>query len=352
MRQHAGLPLLALFLSLSGLCQSSLRLSVPARLETGVNLARMERDSGRAWTQLPGSAISLGTGIGVRYKERFSLFAEAGALFDTYTFRSSGSEYSLTNMLWELRANAHLLFPLKKYQDRFFNIGIDAGRTFYVNDRQIRDLDNVRAEANAFGPPSWMIAPELGLAHRRSSGEYIISLTYAYHFRDDPTVAIDFRSPGGNTRARAKGDYLGFRVRFTFDVYGHKPYELPALTAPPEIAGLDRRETRKAADFEMRTGRLVLRLRDNGDIDGDTISVAVNGVYILSNHALTRKEKKLVIRLNPGSHEIRIIAHNEGRVPPNTAEISLKSGRNRITLLSSTGLTRNESISVFRKTGD
>lgn len=330
----------------------SLRLSIPARLETGVNFARMERDSGRTWIQFPGSAISLASGLGIRYKQRFSLLAEAGILFDTYTFRSSGVEYSITNMLWELRLNAHYIIPLKNYQDRYLYVGADAGRTFYENDRLREDLGNAVAESRAFGPASWLLSPEMGFATRLPHGEFSIALTYVYHLRDEPTVEIDLLSPGGATRANAKGDYLGFRTRFLFDITGRKPYKLPVVPNPPESPEFALRDTRKAADFEMRSGRLVMRLRDNGDIDGDTVSVSVDGQYLLSQYALTRKPKKLVIRLAPGSHEIRIMAHNEGRVPPNTAEISMKSGRNRMTLLSSTGLDRNESISVFRKSED
>jgi len=60
---------------------------------------------------------------------------------------------------------------------------------------------------------------------------------------------------------------------------------------------------------------------DNGEIDGDTISVFYNNELILSKRKLTDKPISLMLKIDPSreDNELVMYAENMGSIPPNTA---------------------------------
>ena len=68
---------------------------------------------------------------------------------------------------------------------------------------------------------------------------------------------------------------------------------------------------------------IMIRLWDDEHIDGDRISVYRDGKLILDNYAVKRAQKQLLIPIVKDSTEIRIVATNEGRIPPNSAKIEI-----------------------------
>ena len=72
-------------------------------------------------------------------------------------------------------------------------------------------------------------------------------------------------------------------------------------------------------------------LYDDGDIDGDIVSVYYNGKPILSNKKLTDKPLSLTLTIDPdkAENELLIYADNEGSIPPNTALMIVTEGNTR-----------------------
>jgi N-acetylmuramoyl-L-alanine amidase len=72
-------------------------------------------------------------------------------------------------------------------------------------------------------------------------------------------------------------------------------------------------------------------LYDDGDIDGDIVSVYYNGKNILSNKKLTEKPLSLNLSADPDKteNELVIYAENEGSIAPNTALMIVTEGNTR-----------------------
>jgi hypothetical protein len=71
---------------------------------------------------------------------------------------------------------------------------------------------------------------------------------------------------------------------------------------------------------------LKLKAWDNGGVDGDRISIMVNGKYCLKNYTLDSIPKVVEMRLPDKEVDtIAVIALNEGTSPPNTAMIVIAS---------------------------
>lgn len=68
---------------------------------------------------------------------------------------------------------------------------------------------------------------------------------------------------------------------------------------------------------------IMIRLWDDEHIDGDRISVFRDNELILDNYAVKRAQKQLLIPIVNDSTEIRIVATNEGRIPPNSAKFEI-----------------------------
>ncbi len=72
-------------------------------------------------------------------------------------------------------------------------------------------------------------------------------------------------------------------------------------------------------------------LYDDGDIDGDIVSVYYNGKILLSNVTLSDKPLTLNLALDPSKteNELLIYAENEGTIAPNTALMIVTQGNTR-----------------------
>ena len=91
------------------------------------------------------------------------------------------------------------------------------------------------------------------------------------------------------------------------------------------------RENRLAKKITTSNKQFSIDLYDNGTIDNDTIIVYDNKKLLVSKKRLSYKAIHLEFTLSEviNEHEIIIVAHNMGTVPPNTALLVLKDGDRR-----------------------
>jgi hypothetical protein len=90
---------------------------------------------------------------------------------------------------------------------------------------------------------------------------------------------------------------------------------------------------------------------DNGEIDGDTISVFFNGKLVLSNKMLTDKPITLKLNIDPDKqvNELVMYAESLGTIPPNTALMIVHDGDDRYEARIESDLGRNGTIRFTHK---
>ena len=83
--------------------------------------------------------------------------------------------------------------------------------------------------------------------------------------------------------------------------------------------------------IETGTGELRIDLYDNGEIDGDTVSVYHNNKLVVSGARLSQAPIRLHIRVDAANphHELVMVAHNLGTIPPNTSLMIVTAGEKR-----------------------
>ncbi len=108
---------------------------------------------------------------------------------------------------------------------------------------------------------------------------------------------------------------------------------------PLVVSVLKDRKTEVAETITTSSKELVVSFYDNAEVDGDTITVYDNNKAVISQQGLTVNPItiKVVFNDNETEHELVMVAHNLGRVPPNTALMIVQAGSKqyRINLTSS-----------------
>lgn len=89
---------------------------------------------------------------------------------------------------------------------------------------------------------------------------------------------------------------------------------------------------------------------DDATIDGDVISLIVNGNTVLNQITLDgpgNRHSVSVPLASSGYNYVILYAHNEGSVPPNTAALSLNDGRTTQNLVMSANLSTNGAYNII-----
>lgn len=103
------------------------------------------------------------------------------------------------------------------------------------------------------------------------------------------------------------------------------------LILPPTLT---QRKAELVKEIKVDTGNIRLDFYDNGQIDGDTISVYVNNFPVVSNRMLMAKPVSIHVRvdLNRPLQEVIMVGENLGSIPPNTALMIVYAGDKRYQL--------------------
>ncbi|MEO7393564.1 MAG: hypothetical protein ABIU11_01400 [Chitinophagaceae bacterium] len=107
-------------------------------------------------------------------------------------------------------------------------------------------------------------------------------------------------------------------------------------------------------EIEIESDSFRVEIYDNGEIDGDMISLFYNKQLIVSNQKLTHKSIKIDLQMDSSqsANEISMFAENLGLIPPNTALMIITDGKNRYELRISSNLEKNASIRIKKKKPD
>ncbi len=78
--------------------------------------------------------------------------------------------------------------------------------------------------------------------------------------------------------------------------------------------------------LNVKGAAITLSVWDKGQVDGDIISLYCNQELLLDKYILTEARKIIKVPLIKNSDNIiKLVAHNEGKVPPNTAMVKIET---------------------------
>ena len=140
--------------------------------------------------------------------------------------------------------------------------------------------------------------------------------------------------------------------------------EMPAISAPPVIkaapkvtprlvaAEIATRKTEIIRNVFFQSDSLILSLYDNGQVDGDTVSIVVNDRVIFARQGLTTTAATTTLYTNTvSSDSLRLImyAENLGSIPPNTGLLIIQDGNDSYQIRFEGDFQKNSAIILRRK---
>ena len=99
-------------------------------------------------------------------------------------------------------------------------------------------------------------------------------------------------------------------------------------------------------EIKVRSQNIELTFRDNQKIDGDSISVSLNGDLILRHHCLTQQSKRIRVSLKKKNNYLIIYAHNEGSISPNTLAVEVIDENNQRQVSLSSNMKKSGAIRI------
>ncbi|WP_276501428.1 hypothetical protein [Terrimonas pollutisoli] len=119
----------------------------------------------------------------------------------------------------------------------------------------------------------------------------------------------------------------------------------PKIFPPPPLV-LKTRENALVRKIETNAGEIKINIYDNGEIDGDTVSIYHNNILIRSHIRLSQKPISFSIGLNPSQphHELIMVAENLGSIPPNTSVMIITTPANRYEVFISSSEQKNAKV--------
>lgn len=139
--------------------------------------------------------------------------------------------------------------------------------------------------------------------------------------------------------------------------------DIPEMIAPekskqvPEIVEsnryFDKRSSEIIKTINIENTSFKVDLYDNGDIDGDSVSLFYNGKLLLSHKRLTDKPISFTLDVKSGDkmNELTMYAENLGSIPPNTALMIITDGDKRYEVRITSDLKKSGTIRFLHRSG-
>ncbi len=127
-----------------------------------------------------------------------------------------------------------------------------------------------------------------------------------------------------------------------------KPVEVQSLPVPEYIVREKlTRESKLMRTIYTSTDSIKLFIYDNGEVDGDTVTVFFDDKVVLDRARISEKARVLTLPVSrTGVHSIDLFANNLGSIPPNTALLVIHAGKERYELHASYDFKTNARILV------
>jgi|GEM_PF-1568997 hypothetical protein len=135
---------------------------------------------------------------------------------------------------------------------------------------------------------------------------------------------------------------------------GPKELDVEPVVVVPPAAEVSTRKTTVIQSIYFKSDSLMLTLYDNGEVDGDTVSILAGNQLIFAKQGLSEKPvtKALYTKDITDSLVLTLYAENLGSIPPNTGLVIIYDGTKRYEVFFSADLSNNDAIMLRRYKGD
>jgi hypothetical protein len=130
-----------------------------------------------------------------------------------------------------------------------------------------------------------------------------------------------------------------------------KPASPGSKTFPSPGLQFEKRDNTVLKTIEVETSDIKIDMYDNGEVDGDSVSLFLNGKLVIARKKLTTQAITLHIPMDDLEEENELVmyAENLGTIPPNTALMVITDGSKRYEVRITSDLQKSGTIKFVKK---
>ena len=376
--------LIAVFLTFSlnySIAQRSLLFGVHADAAIPLNQYGQHRDVLRS--RLLSHQFNFGAFLGARLWNRIGL--EAGITQNIQSWkmrdkafakRNDGFQMNLLNknFYYSLYGNLQFLQKLNEgtflYLQGGYNINFVGADKLNSTKKFVKGNETITANT-IYSSQNNSFSGEIGI-QKFSGTRHFFSFGLKMNFGRQDFLNGTYTVNDGtqditNDSYTSQGSYSGLTVKYCY-IFAHAdkkekkpkpPKEDPVIpdvpvvhkdtvksdSIPKKLEGRDIEVTHKVT---VTNRKVTIKVWDHQKVDGDRISINLNGKWILINYTLQKQQRVIEVELDEGSNVFVLHALNLGKYEPNTAAIIIDDGvkENKIILESTLKTSGTVQITV------
>jgi hypothetical protein len=155
-----------------------------------------------------------------------------------------------------------------------------------------------------------------------------------------------------------EGKWEGYIEGFTMETgacaSGNLYLEKPIIRSREEFQKMDismyevkqNREVKVARMLEVHSPNLKIKVWDNGIVDGDVLSLFLNGEMLFDNHRVTKNKRGINVELKEDINLLILHAEDLGDIKPNTVAVSIHDGVKEQILILSSNLRESGAVMI------
>jgi len=120
-----------------------------------------------------------------------------------------------------------------------------------------------------------------------------------------------------------------------------------SLLKPVNDKRITERHTSLLEKINVQQAEVMLELWDDAAEDGDSISIRMNGLEVVTGFPVKRQRQQLKVTLQEGENRLIMLADNLGSIPPNTAVMRIVAGALRKYVTIKTDLQQNNMLLII-----
>ncbi|MBK9328299.1 MAG: hypothetical protein IPM95_03075 [Sphingobacteriales bacterium] len=97
----------------------------------------------------------------------------------------------------------------------------------------------------------------------------------------------------------------------------------------------------------VKSEKVSLQIWDNNQEDGDIVSLKLNENWILMNYQLKKEKLSVPVELKTKNNLLLLFAENLGKIPPNTAAISVDDNDTTKTFILNSDMRKSETVKLI-----
>lgn len=299
-----------------------------------------------------------------RFANRIGIEAGVGQSFYKSKFRDQnfesrhkGYELSLKNKnaYYSYFANLILLQPLS---DEVFLYGTFGYSTNIIGSQSLNTskeftIDNEKITANAGYPArNNSYTAEIGIQTIINDAS-LLSFGLKLNYGNSPIYTEHYTTSGVNgvikqDRFTTKGSFIGLSVGYKYRIFHadkrHKVKKPPVVH--DNRKKVEGRDLNVISRMTVTKKTITVKVWDHEKIDGDIISINVNGKWVLQKYTLKKEPYVFTVELLPGTNYFVLHALNLGHNPPNTAAILIDDGTHKNQIILESDLKQSGAIEI------